>query len=139
MKNCLLLVGFFIFSCDNSNDVEKYNITKYFKVDNGYQFSNDVIKYNSNTYRPIISLDYVKDTLSGAKIFKPDGSLVYTKNDLRQDPQLIELLAIEKVRKIKLENEKKVIYKKSYVDSELKNKKIYCVEGDSLFVYQIEK
>jgi len=139
MKKCLVLGSLFIFSCVSNKNVETYSVTKYLKVDNGYQFSNDVIKYNSNTYRPIINLDYIKDTLSGAKIFKPDGFLVYTKNDLQQDPQLIELLSMERLRKIQLESKNKVIYKKPYTSSELKNNKIYCLAKDSLFIYQIEK
>lgn len=125
-------------SCSSNNHVKKYYITKYLKVGNGYEYSHDIIKYHLNKYKPTISLAYSNDTLITAEIFKSDGSLVYTKDDLEKDSLLVKMLSIEMIRKIQLKNNN-IIYKKKYLSSELIDNKIYCLSKDSLFVYRIEK
>jgi hypothetical protein len=128
-----------IISCKNSSSEKPVNywITRYQKVEEGYYYSKDVFTYQSNVYRPIVSAEYINDSLVSVLVFKSEGKMNYSRADLDADTLLFQLLNTPRNRIIEISKTQLVDNGKPYQITELMHDSIYSLQKDTLFLYSI--
>jgi hypothetical protein len=125
-----------IFSaCDEDKAVDNFTVIKFQKVTNGYQFSKDILKYQGNTYKPLVSANYIMDTLSNIDIYKSEGKVSYSIEDLQNDVLFKLTLDLPELRRIIVRENSLVDNYKTYHITEIKNDSIFCFNQDTLFLY----
>lgn len=80
----LVVMSILISSCSIESSYN-FKIREYQRVDKGYQYSNDMLNYQGENYRPILTSEYFCDTLSSILIYKSEGKISYSKSDLDTD------------------------------------------------------
>ncbi|MFC4476478.1 hypothetical protein [Flavobacterium chungangensis] len=137
MKRSIFLLLFFIvfFGCKSDNDLKKYEITKYVEVDENFQYSKDMLRFDKKKYKPTITFRYDNDTLSSVVVYKSEGGISYNILELKKDSLLMEMYEISEVKKAKIS--KNIFYddKKEYPITEQRKDSVFCLlKGNLLFV-----
>jgi len=137
--NLILFVMLNVFtSCDRSKEVHNFVVTEYQKVGKGYQYSNDVLKYQGNEYKPLVSSEYFNDTLTTVWVYKSEGKISYSKAELNSDLALKKMMNLIENRKIEQKEEVLIDNGKSYQILESKKDSIFCKNKDNLILYHIQ-
>ena len=134
-----LIILILITGCKSEEVVVNFNVTKYLKVKDGFVFSDDVIKYNNSTYWPRLREYYINKKLTKASVFKPLGELDYDISYFNEDTLL--------KKSLKLIEERVITFNKNTIKdnsisrpiNEIILNKIYCINFDTLLIYQINK
>lgn len=140
MNNLIIFVAINIFiSCKNnySTHPHNYRITSCQRVEEGYVYSDDVFTYHSNTYSPLVSAEYIDDTLVSIWVFKPDGKLYYSAAELYADRPFDQMLNIPHKRSIEVNRSRLIDNEKTYQITEIIKDSIYSVQKDTLVLYSI--
>lgn len=124
-------------ACNGDRAVHDFTITKYHKVDEGYQYSKDLLKYKGNTYKPVVSSDYINDTLTAIAVYKSEGKISYSKEELRSDPLFMKTLNLPEVRKVEIKGESLIESNNTYPIDKKEGDSIICIVKDTLFLYNI--
>jgi hypothetical protein len=130
------LLNIFV-SCKN-NIIEKphnYKVTRCLRVEEGYHYSKDIFIYKSNKYRPIVTAEYIDDTLVSLLVFKSEGKISYSSEDIVVDSLLFQTLNIPLRRIIDISETQIIDNGRSHRISELIKDSIYSLQEDTLFLY----
>lgn len=134
----ILYVVSILTACNENKEIYNFTVTTYQRVDEGYQYSKDLIAYDGNIYKPIVSSHYKNNTLTTAVLYKPEGKIRYSKDELRNDSLFTRILNLPEIRMIEikgqylLENENSRIIDKKIGDS------LFCVHKNKLLLYNIQ-
>lgn len=130
MKKIGYLIAFFIlsYSCSTKEqEYESFNVLYCKESAQGlhYNVSDKIITYKKKRYFVKMIGYYIKRRLSNVDIYRSDGILSYTNNELKSDKHLIKYIDIPLNRKI-------IILQKTLSD----NGTVFTYEqkGDSIFV-----
>lgn len=128
-----------VVSCKNNvrENPHNYSITRYQRIEEGYQYSKDIFTYHSNIYRPIVTSEYVNDTLASVWIFKPEGKIKYNSADIKADTLLLQMLNVPHKRSIEIKEAQLVDNGKVNQLTESIKDSLYSIQKDTLFVYTI--
>lgn len=141
MKYLKIIIGlFFLISCKvaNSTRPNNYIVTRYEKIEHGYQYSNNVIVYYSNNYQPITSAIYINDSLTAFDLYKAEGAVGYSITDIKADTQFFKMLNIPLIRSIKINKKEIVDNEKVYKITEIRRDSIYSLQNDTLLLYCLD-
>ena len=131
------ILGIFTSCISSKPEYHEITVTKYFKVGEGYSYSSDLLKYNGTVYRPIITAVYVKDSLTGAAVYKPEGKIDYSVKELNEDTLLKRSLGLPEIRKITVTEKEVVDNDRRYAVHEQKSDSIFCIASDTLLLYKV--
>lgn len=130
MKKIDYLIAFFIllYSCSTKEqEYESFNVLYCKESSQGlhYNVSDNIITYKEKKYFVKMIGYYIKRRLNNVDIYRSDGILSYTNNELKSDKHLIKYIDIPLNRKI-------IILQKTLSD----NGTVFTYEqkGDSMFV-----
>ena len=129
-----------IFLCAKQNhakQIKNFHVISYKKVDYGYQYSTDIIKWKGNYYSPYLYEEYKKGIISKVGIYKSEGILFYSHADLIKDSLLRNYLSLSIKRNIYLKNNYIIDKGRKYKVSFYKHK-YYWYSGKKLKVYIID-
>ena len=141
MNNLLIFTMLSILvSCKNGSTEEHHNykVTRYQRVDQGYHYSKDIFSYKSNVYRPIITAEYISDTLVSVLVFKSEGKVNYSRADIDADPLLFQMPNTPRNRIIVISENQVIDNGKSYQITESVKDSIYSLQKDTLFLYSLD-
>ncbi|RYD59286.1 MAG: hypothetical protein EOP56_00020 [Sphingobacteriales bacterium] len=126
-------------SCTSTtkNTSQKYIITRYVKAESSYRYSDDTINYRSNNYKPLLSAEYHDDTLASIKLFKAEGAIFYSIDNLRDDSTFLNTLDIPTKRTIEFIGGKIKDNEVIYEITEQVNDSVYSLRQDTLILYYI--
>lgn len=137
--NLILFVMLNVFtSCDSNKNMHNFVVTEYQRVGKGYQYSNDILKYQNSEYKPLVSSEYFNDTLTSVWIYKSEGKISYSKAELNNDPAFKKMLNLLENRKIEQKEDVLIDNGKSYQILESKKDSIFCKNKDNLILYHIK-
>lgn len=124
-------------SCKNNNTEKPHNykVTSYQRVEEGYHYSKDIFMYKLNTYRPIVTSEYINDTLVSVLVFRSEGKISYSRADIEADSLLFQMFNIPHSRIIDIVGSQVIDNGKSYQITELIKDSIYSLQKDTLFLY----
>ena len=86
----------------HAKQIKNFHVISYKKVDYGYQYSTDIIKWKGNYYSPYLYEEYKKGIISKVGIYKSEGILFYSHADLIKDSLLRNYLSLSIKRNIYL-------------------------------------
>lgn len=89
MPTVLLLAN-----CNAKEELKDIVVTKYQEVPMGYQFSNDIIEFDGKKFKPVLREEYHDKKLVAIEVFKSEGSLRYSIEDLKTDTLFAKSLPI---------------------------------------------
>lgn len=136
--NLILFLMLNVFtSCDSSKETHNFVVTEYQRVEEGYQYSKDIFKYQGFEYKPIVSSEYFNDTLTTVLVYKSEGKIIYSKVDLNNDPVFKKMLNLIDIRKIEQKERVLIDNGKSYEILESKKDSVFCKNKDNLILYRI--
>lgn len=136
--NLILFLMLNVFtSCDSSKEIHNFVVTEYQKVEEGYQYSKDMLKHQGFEYKPIVSSEYFSDTLTTVLVYKSEGKIIYSKVDLNNDPAFKKMLNLIENRKIEQKERVLIDNGKSYEILESKKDSVFCKNKDNLILYHI--
>ncbi len=136
--NLILFLMLNVFtSCDSSKEIHNFVVTEYKRVEDGYQYSKDIFKYQGFEYKPIVSSEYFNDTLTTVSVYKSEGKIIYSKVDLNNDPAFKKMLNLIENRKIEQKERVLIDNGKSYEILESKKDSVFCKNKDNLILYHI--
>lgn len=121
-----------MYSCVEKN--RHYTITYYQRREQGYQYSDDLFTYNNNLYSPLLSVDYIEDTLFSVSLFKSEGTMVYTSEEIKADEKLTNSLNIPYKRLIEVSGNKIMDSGNAYPIEETKGDSIFCLKSGRLYI-----
>ena len=84
----LFLLIFLCAKQTHAKQIKNFHVISYKKVDYGYQYSTDIIKWKGNYYSPYLYEEYKKGIISKVGIYKSEGILFYSHADLIKDSLL---------------------------------------------------
>lgn len=127
-----------ISSCSMNKFLKTFSVISYKEVADGYQYSDIIITFKSKLYKPIICAEYSMDTLYSIKLYKSEGSILYSKSELENDQLLKKNLHINDVSSL-------IIYKNYILDrgkkieiTEQSDSTLYCILKNELFIYKFQ-
>ena len=141
MINLLTFAMLSFFITSENFSIEKptnCKVTRYQRIDKGYHYSQDIFTYKSTFYRPIITADYINDTLISVLVFKSEGKMNYSKADIEADSLLFQMLNIPLNRKINTIENQVIDNGKSYQITGSIKDSIYCLQKDTLILYILD-
>ncbi len=139
MRVYIILLGMFniFISCNTDDQIKNYIIISYRQVDEGYEYSRDILEYNKYRYMPILSSEYINNTLTSITIFKSEGKLKYDLEALKVDTIFRNMLNVPNTRKLEINNTFILDNNRKYQICETQNDNVFCLKKDSLFIYRI--
>lgn len=139
MRNCLIIICAFniFFSCHRKNSGHDFTVTKFLRVDEGYQLSSEKkIKHGNDYYFPSISSKYRKDTLIEMILYKPEGTLRYGQEEFKTDSLILKHFRVPFIRKIDLLDN--ILNDNGATGPVTKNEggdTVFCIRADTLYRY----
>lgn len=125
----------FFYACNGDEIVNNFIVIRYQKVSNRYVYSKDILKYKGDTYKPLISAEYIKGTLANIYVYKSEGKVGYNREALQSDTLFKASLDQPEQREIKVsENVLIDVHKTNHI-TEIKNDSIFCINQDTLLLY----
>ena len=137
---CSIFLGlaYFMVACHPAKRVDNYTVTRYQKVADDFQYSNDLFRFQGNTYRPFISSGYIADTLATVGVFKSEGRITYNKQDLEADTPFKKMLGLPERRQIEIDGTSLTDDGRMYRVTSIKEDSIFCMSGDTLMLYHLK-
>ena len=133
----LFLLIFLCAKQTNAKQIKNFHVISYKKVDCGYQYSTDIIKWKGNYYSPYLYEEYNKGVISKVGIYKSEGILFYSHADLIRDSLLRNYFSLSIKRNIYLKKNYIIDKGRKYKVSFYKHK-YYWYSGKKLKVYIID-
>ena len=133
----LFLLIFLCAKQTHAKQIKNFHVISYKKVDYGYQYSTDIIKWKGNYYSPYLYEEYKKGVISKVGIYKSEGILFYSHADLIKDSLLRNYLSLSIKRNIYLKNNYIIDKGRKYKVSFYKHK-YYWYSDKKLKVYIID-
>ena len=128
----LFLLIFLCAKQTHAKQIKNFHVISYKKVDYGYQYSTDIIKWKGNYYSPYLYEEYNK-----VGIYKSEGILFYSHADLIRDSLLRNYFSLSIKRNIYLKKNYIIDKGRKYKVSFYKHK-YYWYSGKKLKVYIID-
>ena len=131
-----------IFICAKQTHVKQiknFHVISYKKVDYGYQYSTDIIKWKGNYYSPYLYEEYKKGIILKVGIYKSEGILFYSHADLIKDSLLRNYFSLSIKRNIYLQKNyiidkgrkyKVSFYQHKYYWNSDKKLKVYIIDNN---------
>ena len=136
MKIHLIIFTLLYFTeCVHNSSIHNFTITKYVKVYQSYNYSNDILNYKFNKYKPLVSTAYCNDTISSISVFKPEGRVHYSKDELSSDTLFLNLLSIPNLVKLELQCDSIMDNNIVRLIDNKENVNIFCIDKDTLYLY----
>ena len=135
----LFLLIFLCAKQTNAKQIKNFHVISYKKVDCGYQYSTDIIKWKGNYYSPYLYEEYKKGIISKVGIYKSEGILFYSHADLIKDSLLRNYLSLSIKRNIYLKKNyiidkgrkyKVNFYQHKYYWNSDKKLKVYIIDNN---------
>lgn len=133
----LFLLIFLCAKQTHAKQIKNFHVISYKKVDCGYQYSTDIIKWKGNYYSPYLYEEYNKGVISKVGIYKSEGILFYSYADLIKDSLLRNYLSLSIKRNIYLKKNYIIDKGRKYKVSFYKHK-YYWYSDKKLKVYIID-
>lgn len=133
----LFLLIFLCAKQTHAKQIKNFHVISYKKVDYGYKYSTDIIKWKGNYYSPYLYEEYKKGVISKVGIYKSEGILFYSHADLIKDSLLRNYLSLSIKRNIYLKNNYIIDKGRKYKVSFYKHK-YYWYSDKKLKVYIID-
>ena len=124
-----------LWSCNNDQILHNYTVTKYQKVGDSYKYSEDLLNYKGDTYKPVVSSTYFNDSLSSAEVYKSEGRISYTSKELQADSLFKKSLELAEIRIVQIIGDSLIDNGKRYKIDQRKNDSIFCVDQQTMLLY----
>ena len=115
----------------------KYTVTRYVNAGENYVHSIIILRYGNIVYHPEITATYNNDTLFSVLLYGTEGAIPYSKLELQRDLVFIKSLSLPAIRRIEVKENILVDNGEIYRIIESKNDSIFCINKDTLSLYQI--
>ena len=135
----LFLLIFLCAKQTHAKQIKNFHVINYKKVDYGYQYSTDIIKWKGNYYSPYLYEEYNNGVISKVGIYKSEGILFYSHADLIKDSLLRNYLSLSIKRNIYLKKNyiidkgrkyKVSFYQHKYYWNSDKELKVYIIDNN---------